>query len=353
MLRKPILRRLRQYFPRAEEALSTQLATLKSITVEVQEAQCFLMLACQAALLAAVDNRSELIAAKTLYGLYKNLDLLTTLALGGLLPVSFLLFIQYLIGMASNYILALSALTIVVSSCSLALIPSLDSKHLIPFTGVEDLPKCGGHPPVPVNCERNSDRSIYYLTGNNQSEFEDYLPIIIFCLVVVISILLLKLLPSIICFWSKIRSDQGRVKRHAHIRSIKFSSIKLRFSKYLSRHPRQLRIYGQVKKYGVVFISFAVFCYLLGGYFAMLLRTFKSGVPRDWGFGQVVALFLWAPVIVKYLYWSFCKCHTIYWDRPKTNVASWYGKPFERPNCSSVSPCENLKAIEFAGRCRA
>ena len=93
------------------------LPALLSALVEFQKAQCFFILAVEAA--AQIVFSRNLLQARNLQQLYNNYALVGTVALSGLLPISFILLCLHKFRMKSWYIFILSTCTIALSAGTL------------------------------------------------------------------------------------------------------------------------------------------------------------------------------------------------------------------------------------------
>lgn len=272
-----------QMTPSVKSKLEEQEAVLKSIAVEFQEAQCFFMLAYQSAILAIIKSLSkdpQFLGTQTLRAVKYNLAMSRLVCLGGVLPVTFVLYIIYTIGMSSIFICALSGCTIFLAVCSFFAVPTnFSSASLSPLPYQSKLDKCGQNPPPVVFCQGLPVSQPELMTG-----------VIVLCILAYILILSCT-----------VRSYVER--RHILSGSMRRNNVVSRFMKFCGpiegNVPRLIRtVFGDI-----------LFLFLNIGYFLLFRPFWSDGVidSYSWSFGQVVAVTIWLPVIIKYLYWTKCK----------------------------------------------
>lgn len=141
--------------------LSDQPAILKSMLVEFQEAQCFFMLASQAAVLMTLHNGTIVFGAKSFSQLSNNYWLVGVIGMGGALPPTFALFTLCRFDMFSWYILVFTGVTIATATASSIEMVKLCAKpftraDLQPVAGVSRLDACGGNPPPTIYCNQRA-----------------------------------------------------------------------------------------------------------------------------------------------------------------------------------------------------
>ena len=345
----PIIRR--RLSPTTTESLDLQYAVIKSITVEFQEAQCFLMLACQVALLTAVNNPA-FFDSHTFASMSNNFQLTSLIAIGGILPISFTTFLLYCEAMLSTYIFILSGVTIAVSIASLTSTPaSIDQTYLVGFPNADVLVSCGGNPPPIVYCLSN---------GDNRENLNAI--VLQYCTVIYGGLTILHL-------WSKrcIRRQFRRIpiERWTPWRKTLFTAKgrdQLATRAHLVYYQDRLRRYTMFRKTEAFYYSLdrshwlatvnvfklllkltfdGIYIWIFVAYFAAFSDLlWLNGVQlHSWGFGQVVALFIWAPVAVKYMYWTMCESSVQtgrLWSTLANHFRSRHGRAFEGTHRSAV-----------------
>jgi hypothetical protein len=115
------------------------------------------MLACQSAVLAvirALAKDPQFLGTQTLRAVKCNLAMARLVCLGGILPVTFVLYIIHTVGMSSLFICALSGCTILLAVCGFFAIPAnFSSASLSPLPYQSKLDKCGQNPPPVIFCQ--------------------------------------------------------------------------------------------------------------------------------------------------------------------------------------------------------
>jgi hypothetical protein len=268
--------------PSFKSKLEEQEAVLKSIAVEFQEAQCFFMLACQSAVLAvikALAKDPQFLGTQTLRAVKYNLAMARLVCLGGILPVTFVLYIIHTAGMSSLFICALSGCTILLAVCGFFAIPTnFSSASLSPLPYQSKLDKCGQNPPPVVFCQ-----------GLSVSQPELNTLVVIICISVYVIIL-----GCTVCSYVERRPFcSGGIRRNKVISC--FTKIRELLAGNLPR-PMQT-------------VSDIMFLLPNIGYFLLFRPFWSDGVidSSAWSFGQIVSVTIWFQVIIKYLYWSKCK----------------------------------------------
>jgi hypothetical protein len=268
--------------PSFKSKLEEQEAVLKSIAVDFQEAQCFFMLACQSAVVAVINALAkdpQFLGTQTLRAVKYNLAMARLVCLGGILPITFGLYILYTVSMSSLVICTLSGCTIVLAVCVFFAIPAnFSSASLAPLPYQSQLDKCGQNPPPVVYCRglEVSDPGLDAL-------------VVIFCIVVYLIIL-----GSSVCSYVESRPSYRDGKRTSKVVSC-FAKIRETLEGSL---PRPLQTSIDI-----------MFLLSNGGYFLLFRPFWLDGTidPSAWSFGQIISVTIWFQVIIKYLYWSKCK----------------------------------------------
>lgn len=268
-----------------KEFFSNHDLVLKSMLVEFQEAQCFFMIACQAASLAANNNRS-ILSPTNMVMVWADEALSGMIGAAGIYPIVLGLWTLQKMHMCSPWIFFLSTVTLIISEVVTyfsATFPSID--ELTPLGG--GWPgSCGDHPPPLIYCGNPgflvfaSAVEVFLLMLN---------PI---CLTVYGIVLILWIRPYAkkILLSKKVLDSPSsfyvRVKRI-------LSSEWLKWVDHILTTMIDLMNLGSAGMY--------VYCFS---------GMYKSGFISwgNWGFGQLIALTMWAPVFSKYFYWTICEC---------------------------------------------
>lgn len=274
---------------RSREYLATHAYVLKSILVEYQEAQCWFMIACQAATMFAMKY-NQVFDASTLMSLLANNSVANVVAAAGILPIVFGLWSLLKMHMCSTWIFFLSTVTLIMAEVAFIRNATKWPKinRLAALDG--DWPSsCGGQPP-PIRWCANPD-FMHHLTipqklfGYALDPF--CFVVYVFCLVEWLVLRLRK--------WIRFGSI---VKKPPPLTRLSCAFQRFRASKWFI--------------YGHGFFSAAVEVLLLVAsivYVAMFVLIAEAGTVdlSGWSFGQILAITLWAPVIGKYVYWSICE----------------------------------------------
>jgi hypothetical protein len=264
---------------------SDQAAVLKSMLVEFQEAQCFFMLATQIAVLISFGNQAKFYEPKDAAQLDMDNYLGQIIGTGGLLPISLILFTLNNIGMISWYILILSGITLATSSATVIISTKNEYNVYAPsdlpgFYHTASIDSCGGYPPPIVFCDQ-----VWYKSTNNQYFQQGVLSWTYILPLVVFSVILFQLLLTL-----------PRLSRF--VKGMLPQLSRLEGSKLVT----------YLNGLGIVAISilylFDIYSYLANLYY---LNKFGAIDTSNWTLGQIVAVTIWAPVILKYIYSAFCK----------------------------------------------
>lgn len=115
-------------------------ATLLSVLVDFQKAQCFFMLAMQIAAHVVLSN--GLFEGISLQQIYNNYELLGSIAISGFLPITFTLLCLHSAGMRSWYLLILSTITVIISAFTIRSSRMFDPKKAS-ITSQPTFSECG------------------------------------------------------------------------------------------------------------------------------------------------------------------------------------------------------------------
>lgn len=267
---------------------------LQAILVEFQEAQCFFMLASQAAILGA-KRFNGVFDSYTLRSLWANNGVAGLISSAGVLPVIMGMWSLQKMHMNSPWMFFLSAGTVTLSEFALYWtnkFPSPD--QLVPMEYSQWPASCGGLAPPLIYCP---DQDGYARVRIPVMFFWRYLNpycLTVFGLVVIhwfISYLAKFVYVRHLCETVLARlglSDSSRPRQ--------FLSAKWR--KWLNRLPKFLTIGVEALFLLAMTVDFVCFA----GFDALGVIDWGN-----WSFGQIVAITMWFPVISKYIYWNICK----------------------------------------------
>ena len=263
--------------------------------VNFQKAQCFFMLATNiAGLIIEVQGG---LAPGSLQQLYNTYVFIKVIAIGGFLPITFTLLNLHMIEQLSWYILTLSTATIAVATATLTITDKVfmpnpeDFDQIVSLTTQGGPSSCASQNLLPWCYNPRKDGSYFgFNTSSSGSGAED---ILIFCFVTLF----------IIAADHFCRSNDPS-QRNLNRRIL----TKLNISSSKPLFPRA----GAVLRFGTMIFHFVffwlyIYCYYI---FADDLEWFNQNNIYDpsWGFGQVVALLVWAPPLIDYL-----------WDQTRTS----------------------------------
>ncbi|KAF7594255.1 hypothetical protein BBP40_009807 [Aspergillus hancockii] len=256
-------------------------SVIKSMLVEFQEAQCFFMLSFQCAALIALAAGPQVFEATSLLQLSANITMAKSVALMGILPITYGVWILHKVDLHSWYISLWSAITIVVSSVTLhkcKVVPR--AYNLQGITTADRLDKCGYHPPPLVYCAQSTTSGwnipdIFGLTDN----FLNYLCVGIY------SLLVFKRLAPYPTRWFNRKPWFQATYHRTHpwlvSKGVRFLSVTLSF-----------------------LLEFALLAFNVLYIMLVTARNLPMSDLNSWSFGQIIAVTIWAPIISKYLYWA-------------------------------------------------
>jgi hypothetical protein len=164
LTRFPWLQKTASWIHGIRERIHSHIDVLSHILVEFQEAQCYFMVACQAAVLTTIHNPNAF-AATSIAQLGANQSLAILIGYAGLLLVTYVTINLEAFGRNSWYTLGISGISVVVGTATLASIQYsssytagfFDSQNsfdpqLTPISGLGQLTSCGGFSPPVIYC---------------------------------------------------------------------------------------------------------------------------------------------------------------------------------------------------------
>lgn len=284
--------------PRIRHYIAQNDRILKVILVEFQEAQCFFMIASQAAILLAKKSNT-IFASTTIRSLWANNGVAGIVSSAGVFPVVMGMWCLQKMHMMEPWIFVLSVASIIVSEFSLYWThetPSLDQLVPIHYDG---WPKsCGGHAPPLIYCLDEVELT------------DERIPLAFFwhvlnpyCMIMFGLVVILWLQRHIV----KIpRVNEICERALVHLGLGSFSSKDSTTARFDWR--RWLRRLPSLLTFAVE--SLFLVAFLFEGVCFGLLEKIGLIDFNDWGFGQIVALTIWFPVVSKYAYLMICEFST-------------------------------------------
>jgi hypothetical protein len=282
----------RRYLPkRVCDAMSKKRATLQSILVEFQEAQCYFMIASQAAILSTFVQDSRNFDAVTYAQLQGDRELAALIGYAAILPTTYVMLNLCSFGMSSWYTLVLSVTTLVLGTATLGGILNvpeyadpnigINNNPLLLDPGFAFLDKCGMNPPPIVYCTPiPPDSSLgnilpaFGYTNDWSPDTSAFDSLILLCWLVHAAIVVYKLL------------------------SYPFAA---RFQKPFHK-PIMVWVVRVISV-----LCHATFLAYLSYYLAVLVYMGFQIDKASWSLGQIIAVAVWAPVLGKLFYLLLCK----------------------------------------------
>ena len=256
---------------------------IRFVLVEFQEAQSFLMISIQIASIYVMSKKPELYGAVSFSQLMINISITKSICLEAIAFVTFGLWLVHKTDMKSWYILFCSTLTVILSIVTFHL-----SSHWKVIPANLSLPQenslyeCGHHPPPLIWCGNLTleDRGNSFIIGFFAT------CIILFCYLFCHKLIVLLQVGS----WSR---QNPRDSNYQWCRTVYC---------YIDGLPHNSR---WIKLSFDICVELTLITII--GFFTVKLISSVYDNLTDWNLGQVIAVTIWAPVIVKYLYWSLCK----------------------------------------------
>lgn len=268
--------------PRSEERracltrkFAEHLGVVRHALVEFQEAQCFFMIAIEAASLISLSTSESFSSAPSFLQYIRNISLIQTCATGGIVPITAGLLLLWSIGLNSWYILICSLVTICMSGTSYGMARDMyfgEAPDQIAFpsqtTGLE---KCGYKQPPLIWCNSDGETS-----SDSLFRSANIAALTIFGMLVTLHL------------WPL---GKRLIQPHSSLCQHQMDWSSSRWMRLIAR------IFYAVAE-SILFAMTVEYSYVM----AHSVR--KS--PSTWNFGQLVSLFLWAPISSKYLSWALC-----------------------------------------------
>ncbi|KAK0279956.1 hypothetical protein LTR35_001005 [Friedmanniomyces endolithicus] len=286
--------------------VSDHAAALVSALDEMQKAQVFFMLAVQIAALIALQNPTY-IQATSWQQLFNNYGILFNLAFGGMLPVVFAMLIKRLAGTTAVYTIIVSTCCVIVSSVTWFLTwnANPDPDTSIVYTG-PPIPQCAGIAPTKFCYQYGW----FYANADATSKA---FPMLVFCWVVQLCLIL-----DVITLF-RVKESDGSASKGNCFQWVEQKILRMPFwTRYDDKHFNQSRwrtmLHFDTGERMVRLLQscivFATECGFVGlnvvlitDYAHLLLvNDFQTLDLKNWTLGQVIAVTIWVPVFLEYLY---------------------------------------------------
>ena len=273
------------------------LPSLESALVEFQKAQCFFMLAVQIAAQIAIRNGS--LGSDNLQGLYNNYALIGNLSITGFLPITFILLCLHTAGMRSWFVTGLSTCTVIASAVTLFAIGNFnisptDQSHLAAQR--INMTECG-----------NFDPTTYCLDFTNVGDvasFDSYGSggvLLLFSLFILVFIILDQFKILRYQFFKRITEQLSK--------TLKASLVKLRnqdkygiLQRYFCLDENNIGILIHLAVNILYFSIWVLYLVFFGTFLTnFVYDTQTEQILPEWGFGQIVAITVWAAPLFEYL----------------------------------------------------
>lgn len=257
---------------RLSQRVAEHLGVIRHLLVEFQEAQCFFMIAIQAAALISLTKSEAFNDAPSILQYFQNISLLKQSASGGIVPIAGGLLLLWWIGLNSWYVFGWSVVTISLSTATFGISFRMQHGEVPKEIAYPDqttgLEKCGYNQPPLIWCASMSE-TVFLNFAN------------IYSLAVFGLLLILQ-------FWPLGKSLIQQQLSHRQ-RQIGWSL------------PRWM-----ILTMTVVLVLAEIMSLIMTGSYAASMGSLIEGPMKTWNYGQLVSMFIWAPIISKYLAWVFC-----------------------------------------------
>jgi len=261
---------------------SHHVAILISSLSEFQKGQCIFWLAINAAVLVALGGSARTLEASSIAGFSANLSALNTICVSALLFVTFGLYCLHTAHKRSWYIFVLSLITSILSLITHTMTRFAKADNLVVTPG--PIKSCGKIDPR-VYCDlANTD------TGFAMAWAWIWLPSSLLRLIIsgFAGVVDLGLLLDIISH----NNPEFAKRLPGWNRLCAFGKVSSRW------RPTAVSV---IRCLGLCLIELT-FLIFLGFQFASLLNIYLAAGKNTWGFGQIIALTIWLPVLLEWVY---------------------------------------------------
>lgn len=292
-------------------ASSHNVAILISSLADFQKGQCVFWLSIDAAVLIGVAGSAQTLGVASLASFTINLRALQAVCICGFLFTAFGLYCLHLFSKRSWYIFCLSFATAVFSAVAWGVTFFANPDNLAPNRDVQ-FQGCGPFDPT-AYCE--GVYGIYSLNWLSHSQVDSVsVGFGGMCMLVLFGDMILH----------NTRYRDSRLARH------------------ICTCEREIPKWRVVLISAVEFLVEAAFVTLWAFLFAYLVTLARSSDVNAWGFGQIIAMTIWIPVLLEWFYATTRKINPHGWFVLLTNVACrWSRECFRIPDHSTVQAYSN------------
>lgn len=255
-------------------ASSHHVAILISSLADFQKGQCVFWLSIDAAVLIGVAGSAQTLGAASLASFTINLRALQAVCICGYLFTAFGLYCLHLFSKRSWYIFCLSFTTTVCSAVAWGVTFFANRDNLAPNRDVQ-IQGCGPFDPTAYCDDGAGVSGVYSLNWLSHSQVDS------------ISVgfggmCMLVMLGDMIVHNTRYRSS--------------------RLARHLCTCDRPIPRWRSVTISAVEFLVEAMFITLWAFLFAYLITLSRSTNVDTWGFGQIIALTIWIPILLEWFY---------------------------------------------------
>lgn len=290
--------------------LRTYLPAIKSATVEFHKAQCFFMLAIDIATQVVVQQGSLNDLSSTLQGLYDKYNLIGSISMSSLTPITFTMLTLHSVNMRSWYLLSLSIATVVFLAVTLYTTgrfrPSPKDMLFIRASTNATFTQCGSRDPS-TYCFVSAP--VWETTTDAGGDGGDTL---IFTLVVTTLMILdycgmqdISSYKSLKTWWLR------QLSRVLHASNRLFNPVPAYKSQSSSSitDEQAASIYTVNLLYLIIWIGYLwAFSLFLARLVLPISASTNNVINRTWTFGQIIAITVWAMPLFEFLKFSVREC---------------------------------------------
>jgi hypothetical protein len=290
--------KIRRYLLALEDSNFTHATA--SLIADFHEAQCFFIFATSIAVLFANRQTATFNGAENWASLELSKQLIASIGPIGVLCVMLTQITLHRLNMNSMFSLVCSFTVLITAVSS---VPDTELSASIVREMFEDqdeddkngVPECGGRPSLRVFCPPDLD----------MTRFENSGLTLLVWLIVLIPFVVAKARPAAVALWEiwyprKLAEDNDIDYHH------KRRSVLRWLERIIDSNSLRLAVemcIELVLMAAQIFLAYSIISNLL-----FLKGTLKFVIGNtSWNIGQVIALLVWVPVVVKYIYTLFCK----------------------------------------------
>jgi hypothetical protein len=276
------------------------LGPLVTTAVDFQRAQCFFMLALQMAGLIMLFHKGKDLGSSSLQQLTNNYHLIGCLSLGGTLPVSFLLACLHIADRRSWYTFILSLCTMAVSTTTLI----YSRTHRVSEASIGKSPYqlqyCGTSNPTKYCLPFDNGEGTISWTAAHAGTTA-YCWMVLILLFIDICLHSYPQTSRVVHYSSSQGGEVRSSRRHSSTASPPVAQS--RWGSFAN--PSRTWKFWMAATHQVAEIGY-LYGFLV---YALDLGVMNFYVPREWAFGQIIAITVWAPTILEFIYLVLRKSH--------------------------------------------